>query len=201
MPALIADNALVLILAIAGFWFVARVLAPAGGGGLRAGVGGLFRREKPVMLSGLGKEEIATLLEDTRALVIAAPDLRGLLLAGPFANRAATGATPVTLILLAEAIEPYGDRLWLARWGYPARGHLVLDHDIAGEGGAVCHSLTLRGSPPLRLHIVRIDTLDPPAGLRAALAEGAMTLEDPTGIAEKIRLHWVEQARKTVGAS
>lgn len=195
MPALIAENALLIILAIAGFWFVARVLG--GPRNARSSLSGMFSREKPVSLTGLGKVAIATLLEDTRKFVVAAPDLRGLILAGPFAKEAATSHTPVTLIILAEDIEPYSGKPWLARWGYLARGHMIMEHKIEIEGPEAQHSLTLRGSPPLRIHFVRMDLLDPPATLKTALAEGTATIEDPTGIAEKIRVHWAEQARKT----
>ena len=196
MPAFIADNALMLILAVAGFWFTARFLVGPKRGA--PGLGIFFRRERAVRHAGLGKEAIATLIEDTRQMVLAAPDLRGLVLAGPFAVQAATSQSAVSFMILCEAIEPYSGKVWLARWNYPARGHAILEHRIVAGAMEALHLLNLRGSPPIRLHFVRMDSLAPPPTLIAAMREGAATLDDPSGLAEKLRIHWREQAQKKV---
>jgi hypothetical protein len=42
-------------------------------------------------------------------------------------------------------------------------------------------------------HVVRFDTLDLPPALTAILSEGTETLDDPSGLAEKLRRHWIDQ--------
>lgn len=187
------DNTFLLLIAVAGFWFTARFLIgpKRGAPGLKA----MFGREKPVPLMGIGKDAIATLLADARKFVVAAPDLRGLILAGPFAAEAAGSRSTVTLIVLAEDVAPYADKEWLARWPYPARGHTITDHRIDQGAAETIHRLTLRGSPPLEIHFVRVNQLDVPPSLHRTLAEGAESIDDPAGLAEKLRLHWGEQIR------
>ena len=70
------DNALLLLMGIGGLWFVARfVVGPKRGApGLKA----MFSREPPLQSLGIGKDAIRTLLEDTRAFIVGAADLRGL---------------------------------------------------------------------------------------------------------------------------
>lgn len=187
------DNTFLLLIAVAGFWFAARFLIgpKRGAPGLKA----MFGREKPVPLMGIGKDAIATLLADTRQFVVAAPDLRGLILAGPFAAGAARRDSIVTLVALAEDVLPYAGKEWLAGWPYPARGHAVTDHRIDHGAAETIHRMTLRGSPPLEVHFVLVSQLDVPPSLLQALTEGAESIDDPAGLAEKLRLRWSEQIR------
>ncbi len=186
------QNAFLLLLAVAGFWFTARFLVGPrrGAPSLRA----MFTREKPAHLEGLGQEAIATLIGDTRRFAIGEPGLRGLILAGPFAVKAAEAASPVTLIALCETIAPYTGKAWLDRWAYPARGHLILEHVIENFPNGAGHRLVLRGAPPISIHFTALDALEPPEVLYTALAEGAETIEDPSGLADKLRLRWCERA-------
>lgn len=187
------DNAFLLLIAVAGFWFTARFLIgpKRGAPGLKA----MFGREKPVPLMGIGKDAIATLLADSRKFVVSAPDLRGLILAGPFAVEAAGSRSTVTLVILSEDVAPYAGKEWLARWPYPARGHVITDHRIDHDAAGAIHRMTLRGSPPLEVHFVRVSQLDVPPALHQALAEGAESIDDPAGLAEKLRQRWSEQIR------
>ena len=188
------DNAFLLLIAVAGFWFTARFLIgpKRGAPGLKA----MFGREKPVPLMGIGKDAIATLLADARQFVVAAPDLRGLILAGPFAVEAARRDSTVMLVVLAEDVSRYAGKEWLPRWPYPARGHTITDHRIDHGAAETIHWMTLRGSPPLEIHFVHVSQLDVPPSLHRALAEGAESIDDPAGLAEKLRLRWSEQIRR-----
>lgn len=187
------DSPFLLLVGVAGLWFAARfLLGPKRGApGLKA----MFGREKPAPLIGIGKDAIATLLADARKFVVAAPDLRGLILAGPFAAKAAESRSTVTLVVLAEDIAPYAGQEWLARWPYPARGHTITEHRIDHGAAEAIHRMTLRGSPPLEIHFVRASQSDVPPSLHQALAEGAATIDDPAGLVEKLRLRWSEQIR------
>jgi hypothetical protein len=189
------DNAFLLLIAVAGFWFTARFLIgpKRGAPGLKA----MFGREKPVPLMGIGKDAIATLLADARQFVVAARDLRGLILAGPFVIEAAESRSTVTLVVLAEDVAPYAGKEWLIHWPYPERGHTITEHRIDHGAAETIHRLTLRGSPPIEIHFVSVNQLDVPRSLRTALAEGAESIDDPAGLAEKLRLRWSDQIRAT----
>lgn len=195
MAGLSLDNAFYLLIAIAGLWFMARfVIAPKRGApGLRAMLG----REKPVRLEGLGREAIATLIGDACGLVVDDARLRGLILAGPFAVQAAGPASSVILVALTDDIDLYSGTDWLSRWAYPGRGHAILTHDIERHANGVAHRLTLRGSPPIEIHFVRLDCLHASPALRPAFAEGTQTIDDPSGLVEKLRQRWAEEARKS----
>lgn len=194
MAGLSLDNAFFLLIAIAGFWFMVRfVIAPKRGA---PGLGAMFRREKPVRLEGLGKDAIATLIGDARAFVVGDMRLRGLVLAGPFAAVAAEPRSKVILIALADDADAYSGKEWLSRWAYPGRGHEILGHEVQAYVNGVGHRFTLRGSPPLEIHFVRFDCLHAPPLLRPDVAEGTETIDDPSGIAEKLRLRWVEEVQK-----
>lgn len=182
------DNSFLLLLGVAGIWFFMRfVLGPRRGGPTFSS---FFKREARETVDGLGQKAIATLLADTKALVVAEASLRGLLLAGPFAGRAGKMSSPVTFIVITDAPEQYRDGDWLLRWAYPARGHQVLAHREANEPGHVSHHLTLRGAPPVELHFVPGDRAAAPDPLRAALRLGLIVIEDPTGQAERLRRRW-----------
>lgn len=192
------NNPLLLLAGIAGIWFTMRfIVGPKRGA---PGLSALFRRETAAQIKGMGRKAIATVIEDTRQFVVAAADLRGLVLAGPFAVRTATPTSAVVLIVFCEDISGYADKGWLARWAYPARGHLITGHDIEQTPPGILHRIRLRGAPPLELHFVRLDGIDPPKALLPALAEGSVTIEDPSGLVEKLRLHWASQLRKASAA-
>ncbi|KAF0231592.1 MAG: hypothetical protein FD175_500 [Beijerinckiaceae bacterium] len=193
------DNPLLLLAGIAGIWFTMRfIVGPKRGApGLRV----LFGREAPVQLKGMGREAIATVLEDTRQFVVASADLRGLVLAGPFAVRSATPTSAVVLVIFCDDISGYADKGWLDRWAYPARGHLITGHDTEQTPSGSTHRIRLRGAPQVELHFVRMDGIDPPKALAPALAKGSATIEDPSGLVEKLRLHWAAQLHKTSAAS
>lgn len=187
------DNTFLLLALVGGFWFTARfVIGPKRGA---PGLKSLFGKVKPVEVQGLGRDAIATLLEETRKFVVATPDLRGLMLAGPFAGGTADSRSTVTLVFLADEIGRYAGPEWVTRWGYPARGHAITDHRIETDGAGTLHRLTLRGAPPLEVHIVRVGQPEMPPALRPALAKGARSIDDPAGLTEKLRLHWVEMLR------
>lgn len=191
------DNSFLLLLGVAGVWFFMRfVLGPKRGGPTFAS---FFRREARETVEGLGQKAISTLVADTRALVVAEPGLRGLLLAGPFAARAGKMTSHVTFVLLTDAPEKYRDEEWLLRWAYPARGHKVVTQREAVEPGHVTHHLTLRGAPPVEMHFVAADRAAAPETLRAALRIGWSVLEDPTGQAERLRRRWENLLRQSAG--
>lgn len=189
------NNALLLLLAIGGLWFAARfILGPRRGA---PSLKSMFSRQVAVQQKGLGKDTIRTLLEDTRAFVVGTPDLRGLILAGPFAVEAATPASTVTLAILCTDSAQYSDKTWLPRWAYPARGHPISAHAITVLPQEAVHIITLRGSPPVALHFVQGDLGEAPLSLHAALGTGTILIEDPSGFAEKLRLHWLDTIRNT----
>lgn len=182
------DNTFLLLLGAAGVWFVLRfVLGPRRGA---PSLASFFRREAAESVDGLGTKAIATLLADMRGFVAGEESLRGLLLAGPFAARQGKRASLVTFIALGPAPERYAEPDWLLRWAYPARGHKILTQESETAPGLVSHHLTLRGAPPVVVHFVAYDSPELPAPLRAAFAEGASVIEDPTGLAERLRRRW-----------
>jgi hypothetical protein len=202
------NNTFLLLLGVGALWFFARfILGPRRGApGLKA----MFSREKVVPRQGIGKDAIRTLLEETRAFVVRSVDLRGLILAGPFAVEAATPASRVTLVILCRNIAAYTDKEWMPRWTYPARGHPISAHAIKAGVREALHEITLRGSPPLALHFVQVDVSQAeigqaekgeiPPSLRAALGIGASVIEDSSGLAEKLRLSWLDEIRKASSA-
>lgn len=190
MPAWLFDNPVALVGAIAVIWFALRFLvAPKRGA---PGLRGMFAREKPAVIEGMGRAAIGTLVEEMRCFALAEPGLRGLILAGPFAARRADQRSVVTFILVAEDPAAYADSGWLTRWGYPAQDHPVLEAvPLPPEAGRGL-TIRMRGAPIVIVHAVRFDQLDPPHGLAAALMAGSETLDDPSGLAEKLRRHWVD---------
>lgn len=195
LEALSSQNTVMLLVAVAGFWFFARfVVAPRRGAG--PGLRAMFRRERVMPRIGLGRDAIATLLDDTREFVVDEEALRGLILAGPFAAKLAEAESLVTLILLTDTPARFAGDDWLARWRYIRRGHDVIDHQIETHESGATHRMTLRGAPPLVMRFEHFPTLAPPVGLEAALDEGSATIEDPAGQAEKLRLSWAEQRRR-----
>jgi hypothetical protein len=189
------NNPLLLVLGIGGLWFFARfILGPRRGA---PGLKSMFAREKPIVQPGIGKDAIRTLIDDTRAFVVEGGDLLGLLLAGPFAAKAATTTSSVILIVLCRDLKAYSDAEWLPRWAYPARGHAINTHVIEVLPEEVIHRFTLRGSPEVVIHFVPLDRLEAPTSLQPALGMGAILIEDPSGAAEKLRQHWLEALRRT----
>ncbi|MCA0400175.1 MAG: hypothetical protein LCH38_05090 [Proteobacteria bacterium] len=197
MPQITPGNVVWLLVAIGAFWFFMRfVLGPKRGApGLRE----MFRREKQVALEGMGVEAIKTLLEDTRAFVVAEPELRGLILAGSFAAKRANTKSAAILVVMADDPGHYSGEEWLPRWSYPGRGHTILSHHIEHRPGEVEHRFSLRGAPLLRLYFLRFDTPQVPASLSDAIAAGAETIEDPTGLTEKLRRHWRDPSKTRSG--
>ena len=188
------SNPLLLVLGIGGLWFFARfILGPRRGA---PGLKSMFAREKPVARPGLGKDAIRTLIDDTRAFVVEGADLLGLILAGPFAAKAATPESGVILVVLCRDLKAYSDRAWLPRWAYPARGHPVSTHAIEVSSQEVVHRFTLRGSPPVAVHFVLAEIREAPVSLQSALGIGAMLLDDPSGAAEKLRQQWLKALRQ-----
>ncbi len=194
MAGLSIQNAFLLLAAVAGLWFAARfVIGPRRGApSLRQ----MFTREKASPRDGIGKEALTTLIEEARKFAVGEPGIRGLILAGPFAAKAASARSKVTLIALCEEPRHYADAGWMARWAYPARGHPVIDHAIEDHADGLRHQITLRGAPPLVVHFERLDRLAAPAAVHQALLEGSETIDDPSGLAEKTRLNWVVQIRR-----
>jgi hypothetical protein len=190
MPSWLFDNPIALVVGIAAIWVFMRfgIGSRRGGPGLAA----LLRREKALKPVGMGRAAIATLIETTRRFAGAEPGLRGLILAGPFAARTAGPQSTVSFILIAEEPQAYADRDWIARWPYPQVGHPVLGHETGGADG-ITHRLSLRGSPPIAFHFVRFDAFDVPADLAPLFEDGAETLDDPSGLAEKLRRHWIDR--------
>lgn len=193
------DHPIALIGVVAAFWFGLRFIV-----GPKRGAPGLnmfFAREQPVKLDGLGPAAITTLLETSRRFALAEPGLRGLILAGPFAAHEASAGSTVTLIFLAEAPEHYAGQDWVARWGYAEHGHPVLTIDTHAEDATIAHRLALRGAPPVTACFARMDRLEPPPRMQAALGQGAETLDDPTGLADKLRRRWIEQINHRKGTA
>lgn len=197
MPAFSMNNPIVLILAVAVLWFFARFVLGRKGG--VRGLGSMFRREAPTVLKGVGSEALKTLIDDTRKLVGAEAGLRGIVLAGPFAAKAADGHSTATLIIPAEHPVSYSGDGWLAKWPYIARGHAVQAHEIVVGAGDVEHRFTLRGAPKLIVHFVSSAAQDAPPALRAVIGVGTQTLDDPTGQVDKLRRHWVDKIDQPSG--
>lgn len=195
MPSLLAENAHYLLIAILGIWFALRfILAPGskGPGGKRSGLAAMFRRERPVETGGLGQGAISTLLADSKAFAQARPDLRGLVLAGPFAAGTARPDSPVTLVFLAEDPARYALPTALEGWGYPARGHAVLGYDVRTEPWGARHELRLRGAPPLILAFVVAQGAACPSDLADAAGQALRIIEDPAGQARVLHEAWLE---------
>jgi hypothetical protein len=194
LESLTGQNAIYLMLGVAGLWFMARfVIAPRRGA---PGLSALFGRETAAPVIGLGKEAIASLLDDTRTFIVRELHLRGLVLAGPFVTKSADSDSTVTLIALADDIGPYASADWLTRWPYSTRGHHVIEHRIEPETLGVTHYLTLRGAPPVAFRVEKFPSIHFPAAIGPALAIGCETLEDPTGQVEKLRRAWLDQVRR-----
>jgi len=179
------QNPLLLLVAVAGFWFMVRfVIAPRRGA---PGLGALFRREAAAPKTGLGREAIASLLADSRQFSINEPGLRGLLLAGAFAAQQAEPSSPVVLIALADDPQAYRAADWLGRWPYPKRGHEVVSQEATATDAAVHHELTLKGAPPVSFHFLMSDASPTDAALEAAFEQGLVVIDDPAGRAAQFR--------------
>lgn len=179
------QNALFLLIAVAGFWFTVRfVIAPKRGA---PGLGSMFRREAATPAIGLGREAIASLLADARQFAIQEPGIRGLLLAGSYAAKTAEPTSPVVLVALAEEPHLYRDGSWLARWSYLKRGHDILSQEAEENSGIVHHRLKLRGAPPVEFHFVGLHASPPSDALDDAFEDGLAVLDDPAGVAAKFR--------------
>lgn len=196
MPSFLADNAHYLLLAIIGVWFAARFLVMPGGGRRRGGLAALFRREGAVIAKGLGEPAIRTLLDDCRDFARGQPDLRGLVLAGPFAAGTASPESPITLIFLAETTSPYAAPKALGAWAYPGRGHTVTADRVETDGDVVLRHMVLRGAPPVELAFVPANAATVPATLVQAVKIGVKPQEDPTGQAAALALAWREAVRR-----
>jgi hypothetical protein len=196
MPSFLADNAHYLLLAIIGVWFAARFLVMSRGGRRKGGLAALFRREGEVMTKGLGEPAIRTLLDDSRDFARGRPDLRGLVLAGPFAAGTASPKSRITLIFLAEAPSPYASPEALGTWAYPGRGHVVTADQIETDGDVVLRHLVLRGAPPVDLAFVPANATQVPAALVQAVTTGVKPQDDPTGQAAALALAWREAVRR-----
>lgn len=197
MPSFLTDRAFLLIAGIAAIWFFMRFIVGPRRGAPR--LADMFARERPTVTTGMGTEAIATLIADTKSFVSSRADTRGLILAGPFAAAAGVAGSTVTFVVISDDPAAFAGPGWIDGWSYPARSHPILTREEALEGGAITQRLALRGSPPLVFHFVKIDVLDPPDSLRPALAAGTMTLDDPTGIAGKLRRHWTDMAGRNWG--
>lgn len=196
MPSFLADNAHYLLLAIIGVWFAARFLVMPGGRRRKGGLAAMFRREAEVMAKGLGEPAIRTLLDDSRDFARSRPDLRGLVLAGPFAAGTASPESPITLIFLAESPSPYATPEALGTWAYIGRGHTVTANRVETDRDMVLHHLTLRGAPPVELAFVPADATAVPAALVQAVTIGMKPQDDPTGQAAALALAWREAVRR-----
>lgn len=186
------ETALPIVLAMAVLWIATRAMAGKKLGGVS--LGGMFTREKPLVTSGLGEPAIKTLLEDVKAFVHAERAARGLILAGPFAEAAAKPEDEVTFVILVDDLADYRDTLWRARWPYPARGHLIRDHQIEAVEGAVLHRMSLRGAPPLAFHFVELGLAKAPVAIAKALNRGAKPIETGTDAARVALQRWQDQA-------
>lgn len=179
------QNALYLMIAVAGFWFTVRfVVAPKRGA---PGLGAMFRREAATPAIGLGREAIASLLADARQFAIHEPGIRGLLLTGAYAAKAGEPKSPVVLVALAEAPDLYKDTDWLARWAYLKRGHEVLSQEVSEDNGFVEHRLKLRGAPPVLFYFIGLHETSLPGALDDAFDEGVTVIDDPAGVAARFR--------------
>jgi len=185
------ETALPIVLAMAVLWFGTRMMAGKKMSGVS--LGSMFQREKPLVKSGLGEPAIKTLLEDVKAFVHGERAVRGLILAGPFAEAAAAPEDEVTFVILVDDLTDYRDTLWRARWPYPARGHLIRDHQIETVEGAALHLLSLRGAPPLRFHFVETGLAKAPSATVKALNRGAKPIETGTDAARPTLQRWQDQ--------
>jgi hypothetical protein len=193
MTSFLTQNAHYLLLAILGIWFAMRfVILPRGS---RKGLATMFRRERGVERGGLGEEAIRTLLQDSQRFVTTMPDLRGLLLAGPFAAGRAQPSSTITLICLAESTARFEGPTALALWSYPARDHAILRHEVEAGTDMVLHRLGLHGAPPTVFAFVPAAGHDLPPGLREAIGQGLRVIEDPAGQAQALRQAWLSTLR------
>lgn len=182
------EAVLFIVLAIAALWLMARWQSgPKGRRGLSLG---LFRREKRETVPGLGPQAIRTLIDDTIAFVRKEPGLAGLVLAGSFAAETGKADSTVVFIVPAADLAPYAGRDWLARWPYPARGHVVQQFQSASADGVTSQRFVLRGAPPITIHFVDAAREAAPPALAEALAEGAMALETGTSAAKALVARW-----------
>ncbi len=180
------QNAIFLLVAVAGFWFTVRfVVAPRRGA---PGLGAMFSRETATPKIGLGREAIASLLADTRQFAIGESGIRGLLLAGAYAAKEAEPSSPVVLVALADDPQLYRGEDWLTRWSYLKRGHDVHSRNEAEDGGIVRQQFRLRGAPPIDFHFLKSQDAKLPEALDEAFAEGLTVIDDPAGLAAKFRL-------------
>lgn len=178
------QNAMLLLVVVAGFWFTVRfVVAPRRGA---PGLADMFRREAVTPTIGLGREAIASLLGDTRQFAVKEAGIRGLLLAGAYASRQAEPSSPVVLIALADEPLSYRGEDWLTRWHYIKRGHDVLTRDETADEGIVRHQLRLRGAPPVEFHFLA-QTAQIGDALEEAFEDGLVVIDDPAGQAANFR--------------
>lgn len=196
MPSFLADNAHYLLLAIIGVWFAARFLVMPGGRRRKGGLAALFRRESVVKTQGLGEPALRTLLDDSRDFARGRPDLRGLLLAGPFAAGTASPESPITLIFLTETPSAYAEPEALGTWAYTGRGHTVITDRVETDGDVVLRHLVLRGAPPVELAFVPANATTVPVALVQAVKIGVKPQDDPTGQAAALALAWREAVRR-----
>lgn len=193
MTSFLTQNAHYLLIAILGIWFAMRfVITP---GGKRAGLAGMFRRERRVERGGLGEAAIRTLLQDSQHFASAAPDMRGLLLAGPFAAGQAQPDSTITLIFLAESTARFEQPEALSSWPYPARDHAILRHEVEASTEMALHRLGLHGAPPMVLAFVPAAGQALPASLKEAVGQGLRVIEDPAGQAQALRQAWLAALR------
>lgn len=178
------QNAMLLLVVVAGFWFTVRfVVAPRRGA---PGLTDMFRREAAAPTIGLGREAIASLLADTRQFAIDEAGIRGLLLAGSYAAKEAEPSSPVVLVALADEPQLYRGEDWLARWRYITRGHEVLTRDETADAGIVRHRFRLRGAPPVEFHFLT-QTAQIGDALEEVFEDGLAVIDDPAGQAAKFR--------------
>jgi hypothetical protein len=182
------DAALYIVAAIAILWFGTRMLL--GKRAPRSSLAQMFTREKPLPRVGIGADAIRTLITDTQSFAQGERAIRGLILAGPFAAKAAKPDDEVTFVLLADDLADYRETLWRARWPYPQRGHFYRDHRIEEAGEALIHRINLRGAPPIALHFVPVEAASPSAATAQALKRGAKPLETGTDAARRALARW-----------
>jgi hypothetical protein len=182
------ETGLPIILAMAVLWFGTRMMMGKKMGGVS--LGSMFQREKPLVKSGLGEAAIKTLLDDVKTFAHEERAVRGLILAGPFAEAAAAPEDEVTFVILVDNLQDYRETLWRARWPYPARGHLIRDHQIEAVEGAILHRLALRGAPPLAFHFVDASLAKAPSATAKALNRGAKPIETGTDAARPTLQRW-----------
>jgi hypothetical protein len=185
------DAALYIVAAIAILWFGTRIMLGKRAPG--SSLTQMFTREKPMAVTGLGQAAIRTLVEDTLAFEHGERAIRGVILAGPFASKLAGPEDEVSFVMLADDLADYRETSWRARWPYPQRGHLVLDHRIEEVEGALVHRIALRGAPPITLHFVPVEAANAPAEAARAILKGAKPLDTGTDAARRALARWGKQ--------